>query len=245
MFIFAELIFYVDQLETMKLCKKLKCDRCQYKCEIFESLNRRNQTPVDIDTINITYKRHEQICKQGSPVTHAIYLISGSAKLYIEGLNNRNIILNIMRPGDYIGLLSFFESPHYFYSIMALEESNICMIDLALVKELYRDDHQLLVSLNAAFGHSVANIMTKLISLNQKQIRGRIAESLLYLSDLNGCDKFPMGLTRRELGELSGISEENAVRLLTELRKEKIIDVDGRNISILDRRILQKICEVG
>lgn len=229
----------------MKLSKNIKCESCPYKCEIFSSLCRRAPKAVDIDTIHVTYKRHEQICRQGNDVTHAIFLLSGSAKLYIEGINNHNIILYIMRPGDYIGLLSFFESPHYFYSIMALEESSICMIDLELVKELYREDHELLVSLNAAFGRSVANIMNKLISLNQKQIRGRIAESLLYLSKIHGSHQFQLGLTRRELGELSGISEENAVRLLSELKKERIIDVENREITILDPRILQKICEVG
>ncbi len=237
--------FYRFDTLFMKLSKNIQCEICPFKCEFYKSLKRKSDGPVNVDTIHVTYRRHEQICRQGSDVTHAIYLLSGSAKIYIEGLNNRNIILYIMKPGAYIGLLSMFESPHYFYSIMALEDSSICMIDLNLVKDLYREDHELLVSLNAAFGRSVANIMNKLISLNQKQIRGRMAESLIYLSELNGSTTFPLGLTRRELGEMSGISEENTVRLLSEMKKENIIDVNHREISILDMRILQKICEVG
>ena len=54
-----------------------------------------------------------------------------------------------------------------------------------------------------------------------------------------------MLLTRRELGELSAISEENTVRLLTELKQEGIIGVEGKHITILDERLLKKISEVG
>jgi CRP-like cAMP-binding protein len=54
-----------------------------------------------------------------------------------------------------------------------------------------------------------------------------------------------MLLSRKELGELSAISEENAVRLLTEFKKEGIIEVTGKSISIMDKKLLTKISEVG
>ena len=97
------------------------------------------------------FKKHDIICKQGTEVTHALFLIKGSAKLYIEGLNNRNIILYILKPPAYIGLLSFFESPNYSYSVAALEEFEVCFIELDLVKKLYVENHDLLLSLNKAF----------------------------------------------------------------------------------------------
>lgn len=190
-------------------------------------------------------KKHDIICKQGTEVTHAIFLVKGSAKLYIEGLNNRNIILYILKPPAYIGLLSFFDSPFYSYSVTALEESEVCFIELGLVKKLYVENHELLLCLNKAFGKSVTSIMKKIISLNQKQIRGRIAENLIYLSELHNSHSFHLGLSRKEIGEMTAISEENTVRLLTEFSKEKIIATKGRNIEILDMPLLKKISEVG
>jgi CRP/FNR family transcriptional regulator len=197
------------------------------------------------NAIHAKFKRHELICKQGCNVSHAIYLVSGTAKFYIEGLNNRNIILYLMKPPAYIGLLSFFESVHYSYSVAALQECEICMIDLQFLKKLYMEQHDLLVKLNNAFGKSVTNIMKKIISLNQKQIRGRVAESLIYLSEFYDSEQFELPITRRELGELSGISEENTVRLLTEFRQENIIRSNGREIEILDMRLLTKISDLG
>ena len=229
----------------MKFNNNISCLECSLQCDIFKALQQTDPGNTNIDSLHVYHNRHEMICKQGANVTHAIYLVKGTAKLYIEGLNNRNIILYIMQPNSYIGLLSFFETPKYYYSVMALEDSQTCMIDLDVVKQLYIKNHDLLISLNHAFGKSVQSIMSKVISLSQKQIRGRVAESLIYMADLYGDDQFRMHLTRKELGELSGISEENAVRILTELKNEHIIDVKGREIEILERKLLSKICECG
>lgn len=229
----------------MRFSKKNSCDTCLLKCDIYSTLFRTHNGQLDFIPLHAHFKKHDVICKQGTEVTHSLFLVNGSAKLFIEGLNNRNIILYILKPPAYIGLLAFFESPHYSYSVSALEESTVCFIPLDLVKKLYVENHDLLLSLNKAFGRSVANIMSKIISLNQKQIRGRIAENLIYLSNLHQNTQFNLGLTRKEIGEMSAISEENAVRILAEFSRENIIHMNGREIEICDLPLLQKISEVG
>jgi CRP/FNR family transcriptional regulator len=119
------------------------------------------------------------------------------------------------------------------------------MIGLESLKHLYLQDHEVLLKLNRAFGKSVALIMNKIICLNQKNIRGRIAESLLSLASFYGSNNFRLPVTRKELGEMSAISEENTVRLLTELKNEQIIRLDGREVDILDTAMLKKISELG
>ncbi len=229
----------------MKFSKKNCCKNCTLKCDLYKAMLNGGYEIGETDFLHVFSKRHEIICKQGAPVTHAIYMVNGSAKLYIEGLNHRNVILYLMRPRSYIGLLSFFETPKYSYTVESLEESQVCMVDLNFVKKLYIENHEFLITLNKAFGKSVASIMQKIITLNQKNIRGRVADSLLYLSDLHGSQKFNMLLTRKELGELSAISEENTVRLLTEFKNEGIISVASRNIGILDKPLLKRISEFG
>lgn len=229
----------------MKVSPGLSCPECSLKCNIYNTMDAASMDFALTNAIHAKFRRHELICKQGSEVTHAIYLVQGTVKFYIEGLNNHNIILYLMKPPSYIGLLSFFESPYYSYSVAALEDCEVCMIDLDFLKKLYQNQHELLHSLNRAIGKSIGNIMKKIISLNQKQIRGRMAESLIYLSGFFNREDFELPLTRRELGELSGISEENTVRLLSEFRQENIIRCNGRKIEILDMRLLSKISDLG
>ncbi len=229
----------------MKFSKNHNCEVCILKCDIYLTLVHSGRTTDEIHPLRAFIKRNEIICKQGTEVTHALFLVKGSTKLYIEGINNKNIILYLLKPPAYIGLLSFFENTNYSYSVSALEDSEVCFIDLDFVRKLYIENHALLLNLNKAFGKSVSNIMKKIVSLNQKQIRGRFAENLIYLSELHNNFKFHLGLTRKEIGEMSAISEENTVRLLTEFSKEKIILINGREIEIMDMPLLKKISEVG
>jgi len=229
----------------MRFSKNVKCDTCLLKCDIYSTLNGNGNNYQIVNPLHAHFNKHDVICKQGTDVTHALFLVKGSAKLYIEGLNNRNIILYILKPPAYIGLLCFFENPEYSYSVTALEDSEVCFIELDLVKKLYVENHDLLLSLNKAFGKSVSMIMKKLISLNQKQIRGRFAENLIYLSEMHKNQKFNLGMTRKEIGEMIAISEENAVRLFTEFSTEGIITLKGREIDILDMALMKKISEVG
>ncbi len=240
-----EKISIFEKNGPMKVSSKISCAECPLKCDLSVAVGHSDRILSGGRAIHANFRRHEMICRQGSPVTHAIYLVSGTAKLYIEGINDRNIILYLMKPPAYIGLLSFFESVHYSYSVTALEDSRVCMVDLDFVKELYLEDHDLLLRLNQAFGKSVSMIMKKIITLNQKNIRGRVAESLLYLAEFYGSNRFTLPITRKDLGSLSGISEENTVRLLTELRSENIISLNGKELEILDVRLLTKLSDLG
>jgi CRP/FNR family transcriptional regulator len=229
----------------MKITTKVSCENCKNRCDIYEAITLTGRSFTGARTIQVQLRKHEKICRQGDTVTHAIYLVDGTAKLFIEGINNHNIILYLMKPPAYIGLLSFFESINYTYSVTALEDARICMVDLDFLKSLYLENHDVLLKLNKAFGKSVALIMNKIICLNQKNTRGRIAESLLYLADFYGSSEYKLSLTRKELGEMSAISEENTVRLLTEMRKEGIISVEGRQVKINEKNILRKISDLG
>jgi CRP/FNR family transcriptional regulator, polysaccharide utilization system transcription regulator len=229
----------------MKVTTRISCEECRNKCDIFESVKTSGRSFSEANTIHAQFRRHEKICRQGENVTHAIYLVEGSAKLFIEGISGHNIILYLMKPPAYIGLLSFFESIQYTYSVTALEDSKVCMVDLDFLKKLYLENHEVLLKLNGAFGKSVALIMNKIICLNQKNTRGRIADSLLYLSAFYGSNKYRLSITRKEMGEMSAISEENTVRLLTEMRKENIISMDGKQVIINNKNILKKISDLG
>lgn len=229
----------------MRIARQTPCEDCSRKCDLFDFVSKSGKTIPESIIIRAEFRKHDRICRQGDNVSHAIYLTEGTAKLYIEGINGHNIILYLMKPPAYIGLLSFFESIHYTYSVTAIEDSKVCMVKLDFLKRLYLDNHEVLLRLNKAFGKSVALIMKKIICLNQKNIRGRIAESLLSLASFYGSNSFRLPVTRKELGEMSAISEENTVRLLTELKNEGIIKIQGREVEIMDSALLSRISDLG
>jgi CRP/FNR family transcriptional regulator, polysaccharide utilization system transcription regulator len=135
----------------MRFTRSCHCNSCALKCDIHPALVKNGMSVEELSPLYALLKKNDIICRQGTEVTHALFLVSGSAKLYIEGLNNRNIILNILKPPAYIGLLLFFENPHYFCSLSALKQSEVCVIDVELVKKLYVANYELLLGLNKAF----------------------------------------------------------------------------------------------
>lgn len=228
----------------MRLLKNNSCERCLLKCDMYLTAKEMGLLPM-LQPVHMLFKKKETICKQGNTVNHAHIVLEGSAKMYINGINERNIILNILTPLNYIGLLGVFDIASYNYNVAALSNCHVCQVELSFIKELYAKNSNFRNRLNQAFGQSVSNIMQKIISFNQKQIRGKVAESLLYLSNLYESESFILTITRKELGELSAITEENAVRVLTEFKQEEIIEINGKEIVLRNRSLLNKISDLG
>jgi len=228
----------------MRQNRNVCCDDCRLKCDLCLTA-REMDMAGELTPVHLTYRKHETIARQGDEVTHAIILIKGDAKMYIDGLNKKSIILNILVPSNYIGLMAVFGSAKNKYNIEALTECSTCHIDIEVVKKMYLGNRNFMLKLNTAIDNSITSIMTKLISHNQKQVRGKVADSLLYLSQLYDSTSFELKVTRKELGELSAVSEENVVRSLAELKNENVINVAGRKIEIKDHEVLRKISTIG
>jgi CRP/FNR family transcriptional regulator, polysaccharide utilization system transcription regulator len=229
----------------MRLIDKEKhCHACKAKCDIFLTA-KEMKLDQELNPVHVIYKKHEIICREHAPITHAINLVEGNAKMFVSGIHGKNIMLSILMPGNYIGLTAIFGSAHYAYCVSALSPCHTCQVDIGLVRQMYHNNSTFQGKLNQAFGKTMANLMSKLVSLNQKQIRAKVAESLLYIAQLFESNQFVLPLTRKELGELSAITGENAVRVLSEFRQEGIIKLQGKEVEILQPEILSKISASG
>lgn len=228
----------------MRTQKNASCETCRHKCDI-HFMAREINLQHEIKPIHVSFRKFEAICRKNEPITHTIVMLEGTAKMYLEGQNKKNILLSVLLPSNYIGLLALFGSNEYAYNVSALSQCYCCFTDIEFTKEIYRQSSDFQLSINKSFAASMHNTLNKLLTLTQKQIRSRIAESLIYLSNLYDSDNFAPGLTRKELGELSGVSEENTVRVLTDFRNEGLIEVQGKTMLLLQKELLLKIGILG
>ena len=87
------------------------------------------------------------------------------------------------------------------------------------------------------------------VNLTQKHIRGRLAESLLFLKDTYGVEEdestLSIYLSREDLANLSNMTTSNAIRTLSNFATEKLITIDGRKIKIIDEEKLKKNQQIG
>jgi CRP-like cAMP-binding protein len=89
----------------------------------------------------------------------------------------------------------------------------------------------------------------RVVNLTQKHIRGRLAESLIFLIENYGLEEdgatISIYLSREDLANLSNMTTSNAIRTLSTFVDEHIITLDGRKIKIIDEEKLRKISKIG
>ena len=228
-----------------KFKKAHNCNACPYKSKYLDFLPKEDVDLIQSSCLIVRFKKGEAISKQGTDATHVLYLANGCVKLYVEG-RNKNIIIKIMNTSSYIGLHSIFSDRKHLFNVEAVEDSQICMIETATFLELAKSNPDFLFEITKFVSGSVNSVCDKIIDINQKQLKGRLADVLIHLAeDLYGSNVFNLPFTRKELAEMGAMSTENAVRMISELKKEGIVKEKGKQFEIVHMDILKKISEIG
>ena len=231
----------------MNQYQKTKCLECKEKSLCFKQLNEEELILTNENRVQINFKKGENISKQGSFVTHIMYLKSGFAKVYKETDIDHNLILDIIPEGKLIGLTSLFNTDNIArFSVSALENAVVCSIDRNTIEKLIHQNSQFAKTVIASLNEESLQFYDKMASLTQKQMNGRVADALLYLSEnIFKSVKFKMILSRKDLGDFTGMSMMSVVRTLKDLKEEGIIEDTRGFIEIKDIDILKQISAKG
>ncbi|VAW22674.1 Transcriptional regulator, Crp/Fnr family [hydrothermal vent metagenome] len=195
------------------------------------------------------FKKNKFVFKEGDKPLGFLMLISGKVKIFKEGVGGREQIIRMAKPLGIIGYRALFADENHIASAVTLEESMICTIDSGFIFS------QALK--NPAFSYKMICILSKelgfsnsrTVTLTQKHIRGRLAESLILLKDKYGFEAdgttLKAFLSREDIANLSNMTTSNAIRTLSTFASEKVIAIDGRKIKILDTLRLERISKLG
>ena len=234
----------MTQFITSDKCKT--CYECNKKSPFFNLLSDSELVLINSNRYEVTFKAGENIIKQGTSATHLISLTRGLAKLYIEGFNNRNLILELIKPLKIFGGPGIFIDNRYHYSVTAVEPTSACFIDSGNFKKLIRDNPDFMEKFLGSVSMDQTKIYERFVSLTQKQMHGRIADILLYLcNDIYHKDKFELTISRQDIADLSSMSKDSAIRILKEMEHEGIILASGKNIEIKNKHLLKDISLKG
>ncbi|MGW8315261.1 MAG: Crp/Fnr family transcriptional regulator [Bacteroidales bacterium] len=222
------------------------CTLSMHQCRCFEKLSGKEKEFLDAHSVWIKYKRGEMICKQGSFVSHVMYMEKGLAKVFLENGHN-TLVLRIIPDGNFLGLAAVSEELGTFpYSGMAYIDSEIRQVDIKAFRQLIRQNNEFAREVINILSSNSVQIYGRFFCLTYKQAFGRLADILICLADrIFNNNEFDLPLTRKELGELAGMSPETVIRMLKEFHEEGLIRMDGKYFEVLDYDRLQKISEKG
>ncbi len=216
------------------------------KCKCFDLLTDAESEIVNKNFVEVKFKKGEIISKQGTFATHIMMLCEGLVKVFIES-GGESFILKIIPEGNLIGLTSLMDGNNIFqYSIQAYVDSVVQIIDINIIKEM--------IGTNPKFAFEIINMLNsntiqtygRFYCLTQKQSFGRLADIILCLSNrIYKQNEFELLLSRKELAELSGMSTENVIRMLKKFKDDKLIEINGKTLKILNPEKLVVISNHG
>jgi len=222
------------------------CKSCHPNATIFRHLTKDELKYISENRNEVRFNAGEIISKQGTSLTHIICISSGMGKVYLEGSHKKNLILRLIKPPDTVAGAGMFSDKLLHFSVGALVDLTACLIKVEAINRVVEQNTMFAFDL---FNHIHSREIKKyelLINLTQKQMPGRIADVILYLSrDIYNHDSFEALISRQDLADMSAMSKESAIRILKEFKDEKIVHVDGNNFEILDMEALKKISEKG
>lgn len=195
------------------------------------------------------YKKNETIYCEGETPTHLMCLLTGKVKIYKDGVGGRSQIIRVIKSHEYFAYRAYFAEEDYVTAAAAFEPCTICLIPMPTIISLIQENAELAMFFIRQLSIDLGISDERTVSLTQKHIRGRLAESLLFLKDTYGVeeDQYTLSiyLSREDLANLSNMTTSNAIRTLSNFAAEKLIIIDGRKIKLIEEDKLKKISKIG
>lgn len=228
----------------------MTCEECiDQKMSVFSVLTLDQKEILKKNNSSQRFKKGDIIFKEGDKPTGLLWLSEGKVKIFKEGVGGREQIVRMAKPVGFIGYRALFAEENHHATAVAIEDSTICTITKDAIFKLLRSNPELCLSIIKAFATELGFSNNRTVTLTQKHIRGRLAESLIFLKDTYGFEDddttIKIYLSREDIANLSNMTTSNAIRTLSTFAGEGVIGIDGRKIKILDLQKLERISELG
>jgi CRP/FNR family transcriptional regulator, polysaccharide utilization system transcription regulator len=201
---------------------------------------------LDQHKTKITYLKGENIFKQGAFAPYIIYIVSGLVKVYLQTGYDRQINISMAGGGDFLAFSSVFGENIHTYSTQAVKDSEICMIEKESLKDALLRNPEFALQITSKNYRNERHLLEIVKNLSYKQMRGKLASALLYLSQEDFLEESIFEyLSRQDIADFASISTESAIKFLKEFEKEEILKLNGKDIIILNSDKLEQISKNG
>jgi CRP-like cAMP-binding protein len=242
--IFITFLIYLVIITTGNMSK---CEQCIIRqLNSLKHLSREELVRVSACKTGRIIKKGEAIFDEGERLKGVYCIKDGVCKVSKMSENGRNQIISLVTKGDLLGERSLISDEASNLKAIALNDMEICFIPK---EEIMKD-----LEKNPNFSMSVLKDMAKtlktadnvIVDMAQKTVKQRLAETLLNLQTkfgVNDENVIDVHLSREDIANIIGTATESAIRLLSELKKKKIIAFKGKDISIIDKNELETIAQ--
>lgn len=251
------LVYYLKYAIFVDKCHYMSLEQQQSVAENFlkffnedsfkENLSAEDFSKYLAEKQELSFKKGHILFEDGSKPRGVHYIKSGTLKLSKSGVYGKEQILRFIKEGDLIGYRSLLVGEDFQATAEAMTDLEVTFVPANIFMHLLEVDMKLCFAMLQKIAFELGESSNTVTFLAQKTVRERLAEILLLLEQKLGTSPegfIQISLTREEIANIIGTATESAIRLISEFKNDKLIEVEGRNIKILNHEKLKKVGHV-
>lgn len=214
------------------------CYKCNARLKsVFCELN-----PEEIQLLNSSkkhtvYKKGQVIFNEGVRPRGLFCVHEGKVKITQLGVDGKEQIIHLAKDGDILGYRAILSNDNYSCTATAIENSSLCFVPSNLFTGMVEKNPKLTFEILRLFSNELKVAERNITDLAQKSVKERLAQSILLLKESYGFEKdsctINITITREEIASIVGTARETIIRFLSELHKDKVIELTGKKIKII------------
>lgn len=185
------------------------------------------------------YKKRETLFEEGDYPRYLFFIKSGKVKVFKTNEDGKEYIINIFRPGEFVGYVDLIKGNEYSESAAALEDTEVSLVPKDDFQKLLYRNRDVSSQLIKMLADNISEKEEQLLQLAYNSVRKRVADAILELSEKEA--KKDIQILRDDLARIVGTAKESVIRMLTEFREDGYIDIIDGNIIIREPEKLQRL----
>lgn len=222
-----------------------KCEQCIVReFSALKALNKDELIRISDCKTSYTVKKGETIFDEGDSLNGIYCIKDGVCKLSKLSDNGKDQIVKLVKKGELLGQRSLISEESTNLSAIAIEDMQVCFIPKQEILQFFNENNQFSLNMMKSVCGDLKDVDDNMVNLAQKTVKQRLAETLLKLeSDFGSNDdgSLKLQLSRDEIAGMIGTATESCIRLLSEFNKEGWISLQGKKITITNKKELQRM----
>lgn len=190
----------------------------------------------------LKFKKGETVYQHGDHSNSLFLLLKGVVKTHTMDDNAKELITGLYKADDFLGFTSFENNQPYSETATAVEETELVGISKAYVKDILKNSQEVSLELMNMLTDNLAEVKLQLVRMAYSSVRKKTASTILqFVEVMNKKPDAPLRISRSDLATTAGIATESLIRTLSDFKKDGILEIEGRDIRVLDLEALRSI----
>lgn len=220
-----------------------------------ESVNNTNKTNEDeLRTLNdlknffddngtiFNYSKNDIIYKEGNNSNYIYLVLKGVVRCYKFDEKGKELTTAIHKEDDLFGYSSFTQNVPYRETATALEDLEMVGVSKTELKDVLDNNHKVTLEVIQLLTDDLTGVKDQLLQMAYSSVQRKTASTILRFAEkINSKPEDPIKISRNDLASVAGIATETLIRTMSDFKRQGLIEMEGRNIKVIDLQKLQDI----